>query len=120
MEDVDMTEYARRERYNDCLDGVMAIALDGSILPCPSWPEPINNICAGKGIGPVLRPLVADTIFKYWEASKAEIPGCRNCENRYACTDCAVLEWETHRDVTERCRYCDYVPELGTWQEGTN
>lgn len=120
MEDVGTTEYFRRRKYNFCLNGRIAIALDGSVLPCPAWPKPVTSICSGKGILPAFRVFAPESIVGYWEASKARIPGCQSCENRYACADCALLEWETHRDVAELRRYCDYVPELGVWQDGVS
>lgn len=117
MKEVGTTEYFRRQKANFCLSGRIAIALDGSVLPCPAWPKPVTSICSGKGILPAFRVFVPETIFEYWEASKSKIPGCKSCENRYACTDCALLEWETHRDLMERRRYCDYEAELGIWKE---
>jgi len=118
MEDVDAAEYFQRRKYNACLNGRVAVALDGSVLPCPAWPEPVTSIRSGKGILPAFRVFTTESIVGYWEASKARIPGCQGCENRYACADCSILEWETHRDVAERRRFCDYVPETGTWEDG--
>jgi radical SAM protein with 4Fe4S-binding SPASM domain len=117
IEDVGTTEFFRRRKYNFCLNGRLAIALDGSVLPCPAWPKPVTSISSGKGIGPAFRVSAPESILGYWEASKAKIPGCQSCENRYGCADCALLEWENYRDIAELRRFCDYVPELGVWQD---
>jgi radical SAM protein with 4Fe4S-binding SPASM domain len=114
IEAVSTADFFWRQAHNYCLNGKIAIALDGSILPCPSWPESIGTLGSGNGILSILRTCQID---RYWEASKATIPGCETCENRYACVDCALLEWETRRSVSERQRYCSYEPDLGIWRE---
>lgn len=118
MDGVDMAEYFRRRKSNFCLNGRIAVALDGSVLPCPAWPKPVTSIASGRGILPAFRVFEPDSIIGYWEATKTKIPGCKSCENRYACADCSILEWETHRDAAELNRYCDYDPQTGVWQGG--
>lgn len=118
LEDVGLTEYCERRKYNSCLNGRMAIALDGSVLACPVWPTPVARTGPGNGLVTAFRVFARESIVKYWEASKASIPGCHGCENGPACADCAILEWETHREVGERRRFCDYAPELGVWEGG--
>lgn len=117
LANVGTTEFFRRGKYNFCLNGRIAIALDGSVLPCPVWPKPVTSIASGKGVRPAFRVFDPESVLPYWEASKAKIPGCQSCENQHSCADCAILEWETYRDVAERRRFCDYVPELGVWED---
>lgn len=114
--DVGVAEYFQRQKYGSCLNGRVAVALDGSVLPCPAWPKPVTNI-GDKGLLSAFRVFTEESLVPYWETSKAKVPGCQSCESRLACNDCALLEWETHRDVEERRRYCDYLPEQGVWEE---
>jgi hypothetical protein len=119
VRDVGATEYFRNRKRNFCLNGRVAVALDGSVLMCPAWPAPITSIRSGAGIRPAFRVFTPASVIRHWETDKAKVPGCRNCENRYACADCAILEWETFRDVGERGRFCDYDPEQGLWRDET-
>lgn len=113
VEDVNSQEFFQRQEYNYCMNGNIAIASNGSILPCPSWAEAIGNIHTQEGLRSVFKIRKIDD---YWEMNKDKMLVCNKCENRYACVDCSILEWETRKDMSAQQYFCDYVPELGKWQ----
>jgi radical SAM protein with 4Fe4S-binding SPASM domain len=113
VEDVDVDEYFRRKEGNFCLNGAVAIASNGSILPCPSWETIIGNIHnQEEDLRNVFRSY---KITKFWDLTKNGTPACKECENRYACVDCSLLEWDTKNDISARQHFCNYNPELGEW-----
>ncbi len=113
VEDVCAQEFFQRQKYNYCLNGTIAIASDGSIMPCPVWPIAIGNIHAPGGLR---QPFRTHEINRYWEMTKDTVPVCRDCENRYACVDCSILEWAARTDSSADEHFCPYSPELGEWR----
>ena len=106
-------EFFRRQKFNFCLSGNIAVASNGALLPCPSWAEPIGNIHTERDLRHLFR---SQTLMSFWEQPKEKLPACGTCENRYSCVDCSVLEWGTHEDASVRDCFCDYVPESGEWR----
>ena len=106
-------EFFRRQKFNFCLNGNIAVASNGALLPCPSWAEPIGNIHTPQDLRQLFR---SQTLTSFWEQPKDKQPTCSTCENRYGCVDCSLLEWSTREDESAREHFCDYAPESGEWQ----
>ena len=51
------------------------------------------------------------------EMNNDQMPVCSECENRYACVDCALLSWHSIKDPLAHKMFCDYDPETGKWQD---
>jgi len=115
VRDVGAQEFFKRQTSSFCLNGNIAVAADGSILPCPFWPKALGNIHSEHNLLHVFRMGI---INQYWEMNKDTVPGCSNCENRYACVDCGLLEWAARESLPEQRRFCGYHPELGEWSDG--
>lgn len=113
LENIDSKSFFNRKHSNFCLCGTIAISCDGSILPCPNWKLPIGSIYDKKGVFSVF---FNDSIRSYWEYTKDCVPICKDCENRYSCADCSVIEWEMNNDVSLKNIICDYSPQSGKWE----
>jgi len=114
VEGVGPHEFFQRHKYNYCLNGMIAIAANGSILPCPSWGMPIGSIHTEQNLRSLFR---SGAIDKYWEATKDTTEICRDCENRYGCVDCSLLEREIIQDPEAVQHFCHYDVTSGEWPE---
>ena len=48
-----------------------------------------------------------------FKSGKVEI--CKDCEYRFACSDCSVLEWSSFKNKSIHNTYCSYIPKRGEW-----
>lgn len=99
-------------RCHPCFMGKLAVTDDGRVLPCllgRNW---------------VLGDLRRDTLAKiikqgqhktYWYLTKDRLDKCAQCEFRYGCFDCRVIQG----DGESLCAvlHCDYDCETGEWRE---
>ena len=53
---------------------------------------------------------------KYWNITKDEITGCKDCEFRYICTDCRAYR-EDPEDLLSKPLKCGYNLLTGLWEE---
>jgi pyruvate-formate lyase-activating enzyme len=113
VEHVGATEFFHRRKFNFCMDGKIGIGSNGSFVPCPSWLDAIGHI---DGPTDFRRLFSGGSIYSFWENSKGQAAVCENCENRYACVDCSLLESECAKDATVQQYFCDYIPESGEWR----
>jgi radical SAM protein with 4Fe4S-binding SPASM domain len=103
------SEMALRLRYSPC-SGIMAIAADGSIRPCPMIPDAIGDV-QNRGI----HKLFANSAQKtFWGMTKDHISGCSDCEYRYACVDCLALDL-CASNSRQGVSMCGYDPRTSKW-----
>ena len=85
-----MDDYFYRHKYNPCLQGNIAITGDGNILPCPNW-----------------------------KLTKDLSETCSECEYRYFCSDCSLIEMAVSKGKLNKKVFCLYDQENGIWHKNT-
>ncbi len=104
--------FLRRER-NACLSGVLAIAADGSVRPCPMIEDRALGHLGTEPLSVVLRERRHES---YWQLTKDAVPGCGACEFRYACADCAAVDLAKRRTPALHAVVCAYDPARAHWR----
>lgn len=58
---------------------------------------------------------------KYWNLTKDQVEGCKDCEFRYVCTDCRAYTEQTHFNQSDldcsKPLKCGYNPYTTEWEE---
>jgi radical SAM protein with 4Fe4S-binding SPASM domain len=104
--------FLRRDRH-PCLSGTIAVAADLSVRPCPM----IEDRAMGHvGLEPLRTTFRQRRHERYWQLSKADIPGCSACEFRYACADCAAVDLAKRREPALHAAICAYDPARASWR----
>lgn len=117
MDAVNLEIISESMHHNSCLNCKLSIDASGNIKNCPSMKESFGNIG-----DTALEESVRHQDFKrYWNLTKDDIEGCKDCEFRYICTDCRAYTERTHtdeagRDLSKPLK-CGYDPYTGEWQE---
>lgn len=97
-------------RFNGCLNGKISIDTDGQIRNCPSMVASFGDARTRP-----LREVVTDAAFRgVWDIAKDQIDICRDCELRYACTDCRAFVQRSD-DLYSKPSKCGYDPYTGKW-----
>lgn len=113
IERIDVGEFFSRKKFNTCVNGSIAISSDGVVTICPGWEEqllqlPHDSLCS----------IFKDkSINKHWFYTKKEVPVCGDCEYKFLCSDCSVLENAAKNDVKSHKIYCSYNPNSGKWED---
>jgi radical SAM protein with 4Fe4S-binding SPASM domain len=106
-------DFFDKKQYNPCLNGKIAVTAAGDVLPCPVMRDDILGNIKTTSIQKIFADEAIDT---YWNLSKEKIVRCKQCEYRYACSDCRALEKAATGDL-HGLKYCAYDPEQGKWME---
>lgn len=99
-------------KHNTCLNKKIAIDVEGNIKNCPSMTESyghINNIS-------LLNVIENPSFRKYWNITKDQTVGCKDCEFRRVCTDCRAY-LENPSDLFSKPLKCGYNPLTTEWTE---
>lgn len=109
---VNLKMYTEAKHFNSCLNRKLTIDQNGNIKNCPS----MNN-AFGKIDEVNLKDVVSTSEFqKHWGINKDQIKVCKDCEFRYACTDCRAY-LEDPADIHSKPLKCGYDPYTGVWEE---
>lgn len=100
--------------FNGCLNRKISVDAGGNIKNCPSMKDSYGNI-RDKSL---LEAVHASGFKEKWGISKDQILICRDCEFRYACSDCRAY-LENPDDVFSKPLKCGYDPYSGKWNEWT-
>jgi radical SAM protein with 4Fe4S-binding SPASM domain len=104
--------FARRDR-SPCLSGTIAVAADLTARPCPM----IEDRAFGHvGLEPLQSVFRQRRHERYWQLTKADVPGCSACEFRYACADCAAVDLAKRREPALHAAVCAYDPARASWR----
>ena len=96
--------------YNGCLNRKLSIDAEGFIKNCPSM-----RASFGHHTRTSLSEVAMDNRFRStWHIKKDMIKQCRDCEFRYACTDCRAY-LEDPQDILSKPLKCGYDPYAGAW-----
>lgn len=98
--------------FNGCLNRKVAVDATGEIKNCPSMPLSYGNIRDLHLSQAIASPGFQDT----WGISKDQIAVCRDCELRYACSDCRAY-LENPADPCSKPLKCGYNPYTAQWEE---
>lgn len=99
---------------HSCLTGKIAITADGDVVPCIF----ARNRIAGNILNrPLWEVLSGAVLQEAWHTTKDAVIKCRDCEYRYACSDCRPLAQSTDPDKRwcAPSPHCDYDPYTGQW-----
>lgn len=102
-----------RHRFNTCLHGTIAFSCNGSTTICPMWESAISELPDGD----LLNSFKSDRVDTMWRYCKSKVPICGDCEYKFACSDCSVLEWAITKDPSMHDCFCLYNPQKGKWGE---
>jgi radical SAM protein with 4Fe4S-binding SPASM domain len=103
--------FSNREGH-PCLDGKVANLFNGDVLPCIM----AYRFCLDNVINKSFRQIIRTSglMGEYWDLTKDKIDVCRDCEFRYACSDCRVIE-SIDGSLTGKNKFCTYNPSTGIW-----
>jgi len=112
----DPFSFAKAHQQHSCLCGKIAITSSGDVIPCIF----ARNQISGNILSTPLAEVLNGPILKScWQTTKDEIEKCKDCEYRYACTDCRPLAQGS--DPQKRwlacSAECSYNPHTGEWKE---
>ena len=95
---------------NVCLSKKVAINSNGNIIPCHIANNEITGNIKDVSLNNIIRKGKMDF---YWNLSKDKLMPCNQCEYRYVCFNCPILE---HRKVNQEFKenmFCKYNPING-------
>lgn len=108
---IKVKEFYDKLQFNPCLNGKLAITAAGDILPCPEMRNDVLGNIKTKSI----QEIFADEALEpYWKLPKEKVEKCKDCEHRYACSDCRAMEKNATGDLYGM-KYCAYDSEKGKW-----
>lgn len=102
-------EFLERHFFNPCLSNKVRVSENGSIFPCIMMNESAGNI-ANTDIKSIID---SDKFNKYRKLPLSNIEVCRDCEFRYACTDCRPIAIGLTDNVFAKPPECKYDPFMG-------
>ncbi|MCC5465610.1 radical SAM protein [Pelosinus baikalensis] len=110
----DEASFTASQTYCQCLAGKIAITSTGDVIPCIFAR---NQVC-----GNILTHSLADVLTDHplqqcWHTTKNQIQKCKDCEYRYACTDCRPLAQgnDSNKSWLAPPAACSYNPYTGEW-----
>jgi len=112
----DAATFSKAHQYHSCLAGKIAITPNGDVIPCIFAR---HQICGNVLSAPLAEVLSAKPLTACWCTTKDQVEKCKDCEFRYACSDCRPLAQGS--DAQKRwlaCSTgCSYNPYTGKWEE---
>ena len=96
--------YKMSQIHNSCLYKKVSLDRDGNVRNCPSMFEKYD-------LNDGLEKITKSTAFrKYWNITKKDIKGCKNCEFRFNCLDCrAHTKGNGLYDKPITCKYNPFL-----------
>lgn len=114
----DPVSFQRNHLYHSCLAGKVAITRDRQVIPCIfSRDNTLGNLRDQKLADVLESPVLKET----WELTKDKVLVCRDCEYRYACSDCRPLAEGSNCGKgysSAPFPRCTYNPYTGEWGSG--
>ena len=107
LEKTDSFLFFERNRFSLCQYGKVSIDAAGEISSC-LWQKKLGNIDEG-----IFKFFETNMHYILWNTPKQQFSKCKDCENRFACSDCAVIEQGDKRGMD---LLCDYNPYEGIWK----
>lgn len=114
----DADTFAKAHRHHSCLAGKIAVTADGEVIPCIFAR---NRVCGNILSSSLAEILKGESLLQCWCTTKDQVDKCKDCEYRYACTDCRPLAQgsDPQKNWLACSCGCNYNPYTGTWEEKT-
>ena len=111
----DEYSFALGQHYNSCLAGKLAITSSGDVIPCIFAR---SQICGNILSTPLSEIITKSPLTNCWETTKNQIKKCKDCEYRFACSDCRPLaqSMSPNNDWFSEPKNCHYDPYTGKWK----
>jgi radical SAM protein with 4Fe4S-binding SPASM domain len=112
----DAESFAKAQMHHSCLAGKIAVTATGDIIPCIFARSQICGNILTESLTEVLR---GQPLQQCWRTTKDHVEKCKDCEFRYACSDCRPLAQGSDpnkRWLACSCG-CSYNPYTGKWEE---
>ncbi|MCE5286853.1 MAG: radical SAM protein [Pelosinus sp.] len=108
--------FSRAHYFHSCLAGKIAITATGEVIPCIfARNQSLGNILTNT----LAEILAGEKLTTCWHTTKDQVEKCRDCEYRYACSDCRPLAQGS--DPDKRWLACSagclYNPYTGIWED---
>lgn len=117
FEGIDRDEYLLRRDYHPCLATKISVTSDGQVMPCIMTRDVAGSLTTSS-----LRAVVASEAFtRYRQLPLSRVDVCRDCEFRFACTDCRPIAIGLGKGPLGKppeCTYNPYTGELETAARG--
>jgi radical SAM protein with 4Fe4S-binding SPASM domain len=115
----DPDSFYKAQKIHSCLAGKIAITASGDVIPCIFAR---NQICGNILNEPLQSVLSGQSLHRCWHTTKDQIDKCKDCEYRYACTDCRPLAQgsDSEKKWLACSVDCLYNPYTGKWEEDSN
>lgn len=112
----DAESFATAQRYHSCLAGRLAITASGDVIPCIFAR---SQLCGNILNLPLKDVLHGEALQKCWQTTKDHVTKCRDCEYRYACTDCRphAQGSDQNKKWLACSKDCSYNPYTGKWAD---
>ncbi len=105
------------QQYHSCFAGRAAITTQGDVIPCIFARE---KVCGNIKQHSLAEIVAANSpLQQCWHTTKDCLTKCKDCEFRYACTDCRPLAQSMSEtgDWLACTAGCSYNPYTGKWEE---
>jgi len=99
------------KHHNGCLNKKVSVDAGGEIRNCPSMRQSYGHHSQHAITDAVKQP----SFRALWGVHKDQIEVCRDCELRYACTDCRAYVTDAENLYSKPSK-CAYDPFRGEWQ----
>ena len=108
---INLDTFSEAQKHNTCLNCKVSLNKVGQIKNCPSMDKTFGDFRKVS----IQNVLDKNEIKEDWNISKDEIEICKDCEYRYACTDCRAFTDEKSNKYSRPSR-CNYNPYQGMWK----
>ena len=98
------------KKGNICLSKKVAINSKGDIIPCHIASNEITGNIKEVSLNKVIRKGKMDS---YWNLSKEKLMTCNQCEYRYICFNCPIIEHRKEDKEFKENIFCKYNPLNG-------
>ena len=97
--------------YNPCWNSKVAITASGDVIPCIFARSFLIGNIREKNLNEL-----KNNILEKWTVTKNKIRNCKECEYRYACSDCRPLSIGIYGKKYSKYPRCCYLPKEGLWK----
>lgn len=107
--------FFKAQHLHSCLAGKIAVTASGEVIPCIfARNHSFGNILT-EGLAEII---TGEKLNTCWHTTKDQLEKCKDCEYRYACSDCRPLaEGSDPEKRWLACSAgCTYNPYNGSWQ----
>jgi len=112
---VSLEKFASNKLGHSCLNGEICVQSNGKVYPCIMDRV---HILGNTNVSTLSQIITGEATQSIWGQSKDCIPVCRDCEFRYACSDCPPLAAGiagAQSAAFIKDPFCLYDPYQGEW-----